>query len=161
MLQFNVAFARVVGQEVIPEVNELAALGGSCVLGDSDGGLVIYKEGGGVGAEHSGALEDATQPCSLLGSRYGGDIFSLARRELCDALPQRSPTEGGAVAKVQFARYEFLVSDVGGVVSIRVGCEERYVGDGLVSAVADVEGDAGGREVQPVLGGVGGTGGHV
>ena len=52
------------------------------------------------------------------------------------------------------AIYGFPVSDFGGVVSIRVRCEEGCVGDGLVSAVADVEGDASSGEEQPVLGGM-------
>ena len=42
VLQFDVALAHVVRQEVMPKVNYLAALGGSCVPGDSDGGLFVY-----------------------------------------------------------------------------------------------------------------------
>ena len=41
---------------------------------------------------------------------------------------------------MHYTRDVFPVSDVGGVVSTRVGCEEGCVGNGLVSAVADVGG---------------------
>ena len=47
---------------------------------------------------------------------------------------------------MHYARYEFPVGDDGGVVTIRVGCEEGSVGDEFISSVADVEGDAGSGE---------------
>lgn len=55
---------------------------------------------------------------------------------------------------MHFAGDGFWVSDVGGVVSFREGCENGSVGDEFVSAVADLKRDASGREEQPVLDGL-------
>ena len=49
MLHYDVALASVMGQEVMPEIDELAAFGQSRVSRDANGRLVIHEEGGGCG----------------------------------------------------------------------------------------------------------------
>ena len=52
----------VVLYEVVFDVNEFSAFGGSRVLGDEDCGLVVYEKGGWLGFRRVGIDEGAAEP---------------------------------------------------------------------------------------------------